>query len=281
MKQPISLDKLTKSASAAALLLSPSLLPSHLVPRLKGRVRRGLERGLAAAGLGLVKLDPPDSAAHPAAERQGTLQRQILDRHDRQTIADVEALNERYRTPVFGRLRPMDLLRMLGECLDPTDNRLGCASQLTHSLQMIEAMFGDGVLVDDLLLLALLHDLGKLLLLTGEDPANVVGTNALLTPRARTGLDQHIGQWNHCEFGYLRFRCFLPPHLSWTIRYHGLKDTNPVDYMNANDEQHFNGIMKRFRYYDTASKSIDIRPETRLDDYRDFIESRLPDRITF
>ncbi len=272
---------MNRFGAADALLFSPPLLPSHLMPRLKGRARRGLERGLAAAGLGLVKLDPPDSAAHRAAERQRTLQRQILDRHDQQTIADVEALNDRYRTPVLGSLRPMDLFRMLGECLDPTDNLLGCASQLTHSLQVIEAMVGDGVRDDDLLLLALLHDLGKLLLLTGEDPANVVGTNAILTPRARTGLDQHICQWNHCEFGYLRFRSFLPPHLSWTIRYHGLKNTNPVDYMDGRDEQHFNGIMKRFRHYDTASKSIDIRPETRLDDYRDFIESRLPDRILF
>lgn len=262
-------DRLTQRLTSGALRFSPSLLPSHLVPRLKGRARRGLEKGLAVAGLGLVKLDPPGSAAQRAAERQRLLQRQILDRHDRQTIADVEALDDRYRTPVLGSLRPMDLLRMLGESLDPTDDCLGCASQLTHSLQMIDAMARDGMLDDNLLLP------------TGEDPANVVGTNAILTPKARTGLDRHICQWNHCEFGYLRFRSFLPARLSWTIRYHGHEDTNPVDYMDSSDEQHFNGIMKRFRHYNSASKSIDIRPESRLDDYRDFIESRLPGRIAF
>jgi hypothetical protein len=182
----------------------------------------------------------------------------------------VEALNDRYRTPVLGSLRPMDLLRILGECLDPTVDCLGCASQLTHSLQMIEAMARDGVL-----------DV-NLLLLTGEDPANVVGRNPILMPGARTGPDRPIGQWNHCEFGYLRFRSFLPARLSWTIRHHGLEDTNPVDDVDSSDEQHFNGIMKRFRHHNSVSKSIDIRPESRLDEHRDsIVESRWAGRIAF
>jgi predicted HD phosphohydrolase len=260
---------------------SPPLLPTHLLPRLKGQARHGLEKGLSVVGFGLTKLDAPGSPAHRAAQQQRDLQRQILERHDRQSIADVEALNDRYRTPVFGSVRPMDLFLMLGECLDPTDNLLGCASQLTHSLQVIEAMRCDGVLDDDLLLLALLHDLGKLLLLSDEDPANVVGTNRILTPKGSTGLDQHITQWNHCEFGYMRFQSFLPSHLCWTIRYHGLKDENPIDYMDATDNQYFHGTMKRFRHYDKASKSLEIRPVTKLSEYRNFVETRLPERIVF
>jgi hypothetical protein len=263
------------------LSLSPPRLPAHLLPRLKGQARRGLEKGLSAVGFGLTKLDAPGSPEHRAAQAQRDLQQQILERHDRQSIADVEALNDRYRTPVFGSVRPMDLFLMLGECLDPTDNLLGCASQLTHSLQVIEAMRRDGVLDDELLLLALLHDLGKLLLLTEEDPANVVGTNRILTPKAKTGLHQHVTQWNHCEFGYRRCQPFLPSHLCWTIRYHGLKDEQPFDYMDAGDIQCFNGIMKRFRHYDKSSKSLEIRPVSKLSDYRTFIETRLPERIVF
>lgn len=270
-----------------------SLLPMHLGPRLKGKMRRGLEKGLAVAGLGLTKLDPPtatsfarrkvrpQSDADRAAQRQLRLQHEILDRHDRQSIADVKALNEKYQTPVFGYVRPMDLFEMLGQCLDPTDDKLGCASQLTHSLQMIEAMERDGIRDDGMFLLALFHDLGKLLLLTDEDPANVVGTNHILTPKAQTGLDQHICQWNHCEFGYMRFRSFLPSHLCWAIRYHGLKEEYPIDYMNSVDEKNYNDIMNSFRYYDKFSKSINVRPVSRLSDYRDFIETRLPDKILF
>lgn len=256
-------------------------MPTHLLPRLKGQAKRGLEKGLSVVGFGLTKLDTPGSPAHRAAHQQRALQKQILDRHDQQSIADVEALKDRYRTAVFGSIRPMDLFQMLGECLDPTDNLLGCASQLTHSLQVIEAMRRDDVLDDDLLLLALLHDLGKLLLLTEEDPANVVGTNRILTPKAKTGLSQHITQWNHCEFGFMRCQPFLPSHLCWTIRYHGLRDEHPIDYMDATDNQLFNGIMRRFRHYDKATKSLEIRPVTKLSDYRNFIETRLPERILF
>lgn len=264
--------------------LSPPRLPAHLLPRIKGQARRGLEKGLSAIGFGLTKLEAPGS--HPSSEHRATqaqweLQRQILERHDQQSIADVEVLNDRYRTPVFGSVRPMDLFQMLGECLDPTDNQLGCASQLTHSLQVIEAMRRDGILDDELLLLAFLHDLGKLLLLTDEDPANVVGMNRILTPKAKTGLHQHITQWNHCEFGYMRFQSFLPSHLCWTIRYHGLSDQHPVDYMDATDIQYLNGIMKRFRHYDKASKSLKTRPVSKLSDYRIFIETRLPQTIVF
>ncbi len=257
------------------------MLPNHLVPRLKGKAKGVLQTGLAAAGYGLTKLEPPDEASLLAAEGQRQRQREILARHDRQSIADVEALNARYRTPVLGRIRPMDLFRMLGECLDPTDNLLGCASQLTHSLQIIEAMERDGVLNDDFLLLAFTHDLGKLLLLTDEDPAHVVGTNHILTEKGKRGLDGHITQWNHCEFGYLRFKEILPNHVSWTIRYHGLKNENPIDYMDSMDIATFNGTLKPFRHYDVKSKSLDIRPRRKLTDYRTFIETRLPEFIDF
>ena len=47
---------------------------------------------------------------------------------------------------------------------------------------------------------ALIHDVGKLLLLTGEDPANVVCTNWPIGEYDDgCGLDQCVFQWNHAE----------------------------------------------------------------------------------
>jgi len=113
---------------------SKTLVPKHLIPRLKGQVIRGVQEALAIAGHGLTKLELTGLQAQQETSLQADPQQRILERHDQQTIADVEALNEKYRLPVFGSVRPMDLLRMLGECLDPTDNLLGCVSQLTNSL---------------------------------------------------------------------------------------------------------------------------------------------------
>ena len=49
------------------------------------------------------------------------------------------------------------------------------ASQFSHIRQVLAAMERDGVTHPDLHVAALVHDLGKVLLLTNETPENVIG----------------------------------------------------------------------------------------------------------
>ena len=90
----------------------------------------------------------------------------------------VTALRAKYARPVFGLVNTWDLLEQLGGCVDPADPVLYGASQQLHALQVLTAMEADGVKDPVLLAAALIHDVGKLLLLAGEAPENVVGPTA-------------------------------------------------------------------------------------------------------
>jgi hypothetical protein len=53
-----------------------------------------------------------------------------------------------------------------------------------------------------MIITALIHDLGKLLLLTDEDPAHVVCENSPIGDYpSGVGFNNCVFQWNHDEFG--------------------------------------------------------------------------------
>jgi hypothetical protein len=206
----------------------------------------------------------------------------IIARHDAQTIADVTALRARYEAPVFGHCTVFELIERLGQCIDPTDCRLFGASQLTHVLLMIEAMEADGALTPDLLLTALVHDLGKLLLLTDEDPANVVCMNAPIgSYDDGVGLDQVVVQWNHDEFGYSRLVKHVPDHIAWLVRYHSLDPSTVAHLHDERDRRYTDDYLRTFFHYDHATKTAYGAPKVRLDDYRDFVDEAFPKPILF
>lgn len=101
----------------------------------------------------------------------------ILKRHSAQTVEDVAGLRRKYQTPIFGKIGVWELVQKLALCIDPSDGRLFCTSQLVHVFQILDEMEADGVADDEFILAALVHDLGKVLLLVGERPENVVGFN--------------------------------------------------------------------------------------------------------
>lgn len=203
-------------------------------------------------------------------------------RHDQQDRESVERLRVEHSKPVFGRVRMWDLLTMLGQCIDPTDRTLGCVSQLTHALQMADSMHRAGVTDPDLIVAALVHDLGKLLLLTGEDPANVVGrSNPIGWHPARCGLDQCVRQWNHDQIGYLRLKDEVPDHVAWLIRYHSIDLHRCGRFMNDRDLDYATRYLRPFMAHDMDSKSTSHIPVHRLDTYRDLIESYFPQPILF
>lgn len=208
--------------------------------------------------------------------------RSISKAHDRQTLEKVSYLKDKYSQPVFGKVYVWDLFRDLGRCIDPTDPALYCVSQLVHTLQVVEAMEKDGIDDEEMIIAGLIHDLGKLLLLTDEDPENIVCMNTVVTNHEDgTGLDNCIFQWNHDELVYDRFKDHVQEKIAWIIRYHSIMIKPNINLMNEKDRFYTDKYLKNFRKYDMESKSIYKIPERKIEDYRDLIYQYFPDPILF
>jgi hypothetical protein len=225
---------------------------------------------------------PPIASQHAQVESYVRRAVAIEARHDAQTLDDVAALQRKYAAPVFGCVSPWSLVERLGQCIDPTDRRLFGASQQLHVLQIIDAMEAEGTASDEMLLVALVHDLGKLLLLTNEAPENVVGMNRpVRAGDPGGGLDRCVFQWNHDEFAYSRLKDHLPDGLAWLVRYHSILPEICKPYMDARDRDYFRRYLKPFARYDHGTKSPLHVPDRRLDDYRHVVERWLPASIAF
>jgi len=169
---------------------------------------------------------------------------------------------------------------MLAQCVDPTDERLFCASQQVHVLQIIDAMENEGAATGEFLLAALVHDIGKVLLLAGEAPENVVCMNRPISVgEPGAGLDQCLFQWNHDEFAYSRLKDHLPDGIAWLVRYHSIIPGSCEVYMNARDREYAERYLRPFARYDHQTKSPYFLPERRIEDYRHIVEESLPATI--
>jgi hypothetical protein len=248
---------------------------------------------LAKGGMELRRIEAPaptvtapEAAPEPAPDPRTvdyfTQAREIDARHEAQTHDDVEALRRKYAEPVFGDVRVWNLLEQLAQCIDPSDCALFCTSQQTHVLQMLEAMARDGVDDPDLVLAVLVHDLGKLLLLTGEDPANVVCMNSPIGEHEPgIGLDQCAFQWNHDEFAWSRFRDLVPDGVAWLVRYHSIDPDAVVQLMDERDLAYRARYFDVFTCYDHGTKTPFHLPALSLDAYRDVVEDAFPEPIPF
>ncbi|MDP9072908.1 MAG: inositol oxygenase [Actinomycetota bacterium] len=243
------------------------------------RLGRLVNCALAPAGFELRRFDwnpGGDARAEFAAQAHP-----ILERHRRQQLTSVVALRSRYAQPVFGTVRVWDLIQRLGSCVDPTDQGLYCTSQLMHVRQVIAAMELDGI-GPEMILVALIHDLGKVLLLTDEDPANIVCMNHPIgLNQDGIGLDNCLIQWNHDEFAYERLKDSISEDLAWLIRYHSLELPAARRLMNDSDRERTARLLEPFARYDQGTKSPFRLPPTPLARYRDIIEEAFPDPIRF
>ena len=242
-------------------------------------------RALLRAGVRLERISASGAGnERELAERrdrdeQDAAAQMIVARHNAQTPADVQRLSEKYAKPILGEVNTWDLLMMLGACVDPTDGALATASQLVHVLQTLEAMISDGVTDEDLLVVGLVHDIGKVLLLTDEDPANVVCMNRFIAGEPGGGLDQGTTQWNHDEFAYTRLMDVLPRDLALLVRYHSVMPRDLEPYLASSDRAFAERLHGPFFRYDQESKSAVRRPRLSLEDFRDLIRRRLPSRL--
>ena len=209
--------------------------------------------------------------------------RAITLRHALQTRETVATLRKKYERPVLGRVRVWDLVEKLALCVDPTDGELYCVSQLIHVQQVLAGMDRDGVRDPDLILAAIVHDIGKVLLITGEEPEHVVGMNAPIGPHPPgIGLDQTVVQWNHDELAYSRLRDHVPEHVAWLVRYHSLMIDAARPLMDARDRDYLERYLVPFRRYDQGTKSVcALPPRDLLDRARDVVERAFPSPILF
>ena len=207
---------------------------------------------------------------------------QILRRRKLQSHTEVEALVRRYERPIFGEVCVWDLFLRLREVRDPTDTRFGNVDQLTHTLQVLDSMDDAGIEDEDMRLAALLHDLGKLLVLVNEAPENVFG---MKSPIGRhppgIGLDAVTFQWNHDDFVYDRFKDHVSESAAWLLRYHSIMIPESAPYMNARDHKYTERYLREFQVHDQGSKSMYRSTRKDAEHYREWIDARFPDPIAF
>ncbi|MHC4860799.1 MAG: inositol oxygenase family protein, partial [Planctomycetota bacterium] len=177
--------------------------------------------------------------------------RRIFARHGAQTAETVAALKRKYRGEVFGRIHVWDLVQKLAYCIDPTDMRLFCGSQLVHAHQVVAAMEANGVDDRDMLLLGLIHDLGKVLLLRGEAPENVVCSSRRISGgEPGAGLDRAVFQYCHPEFVYSRIVDHVPPHVAWVARYHNIDIEDCRPFMTEQEREWSRRYLEPFQHFD-------------------------------
>ncbi len=229
----------------------------------------------------------PSSAARPTPDDRrraefGQTADIIVLRHRAQTRETVAALRRKYAAPVLGSVPVWTLLERMAACVDPTDLRLYGVSQQLHVLQVLAAMEADGVTDPDLITAALIHDVGKVLLLTGEAPENVVCFNEPIGPHdAGIGLDQCVLQWNHDEFAYSRLKDQVSDPVAWLVRYHSIDLARCEPLMDARDRAYTARYLRTFQHYDQESKSPYSIPARRIEDYRSQVERLLPRTLVF
>lgn len=238
--------------------------------------KRFIQDALARRGYEIRPIPPvtPDVPERVAfVKAAGEIQR----RHRAQTREQVAALRAKYARPLYGLVNTWDLLEGLAACVDPTDVLLYGASQQLHMLQILAAMEAAHVEDPVLLAAAMLHDVGKLLLLAGEAPEHVVGSRAPIGANEHGGgLDAAWLQWNHGEFAYSRIKDDVDEPVAWLVRYQGMVPERCAPLFDDRDRAYVARYLTAFRHYDQSFKSPFALPPKRLADYRALAARLLP-----
>jgi len=238
--------------------------------------KRFIQAALARRGYELRAIPPvtrdiPERVAFVEAGDE------IQRRHRAQTREQVAALRAKYARPLYGLMNTWDLLEGLGACVDPTDVALYGASQQLHLLQVLTAMEQDHVEDPVLLAAAMLHDVGKLLLVAGEAPEHVVGSRAPIgAHEPGVGLDHAWLHWNHGEFAYSRIKDDVDEPVAWLVRYQSIVPERCAPLFDARDRMYVARYLTPFRHYDQRFKSPFRLPPKRLADYRALAARLLP-----
>jgi len=234
-----------------------------------------LARTLRSRGYDVQNIDAsPQMQFHRAAEPG-------LERRSRQTADTVHALQRKYEAPVFGEITMWDAVNMLGHVIDHFDRFLMNVSQEVHTLQVAEGMVAEGA-DETMVLVGVIHDVGKVLYLADEDPANISGTTAPIGEHEPgIGLDRCLMQWGSDDFSYSRIIGRVPDHVAWLVRYHSIVPDSCEHLMDDRDREYYEKYWPQLHRLDHVTKSTYQLPRTRLSDYRALIDDAFPDPIPF
>ncbi|CAF2154159.1 unnamed protein product [Rotaria magnacalcarata] len=210
---------------------------------------------------------------------------QIYNRNRHQDLKAVERLNAKWKDKVLiGNGSTWEFLQLLKKVIDPTDNSLLHTNQWSHVLQVYTAMKADNITSPKALSLALIHDFGKLLVLFGEDDANIMcSTIVLKHGELGRGLDSTITTWNHDEFGFQKLRRYLPPDMAWVIRYHSLSPLlkGELHQFLTPEELTWFPLLRLLWKYDHMSKRSMYTPLVDLQEVHAILSKFLPEKICF
>lgn len=224
-----------------------------------------------------------DSSFIPLALDSFNAQAKLIhEKHRSQKVEDVALLNDKYLRGSYIFHKPIsiwDAIEKLGMVSDPTDKELYAVSQWVHTLQVIEGMELAGIKDEQVYLAAWLHDLGKLLLLTNEDPANIVCDNFIISGKTGVGLDNCVVNWNHDEWVYLRLKNIVNDEIAWLVRYHSVNLQSCMSYFDQKDRRYAEKYLDMFRRFDKGTKSLHNIPKIDIDKHRRLIEKHLPEPI--
>ena len=208
--------------------------------------------------------------------------KEIHLRHRSQTVEDIQRLNKKYsENTIFKKpINVWDAIEKLGMVSDPTDKELCAVSQWVHTIQVIEGMEKDGIDDEEFIFAGWVHDLGKLLLLTDEDPANIVCDNFVVSGSRGIGLDNCFVNWNHDEWIYLKLKSFVSDEVAWLIRYHSINMNSCFEYFDQRDREYADKYFALFKKYDKGTKSIYNIPKIDIEKHKRIIEKFLPNEIS-
>jgi inositol oxygenase len=235
------------------------------------------------------------------------------ENHRRQTYEFVKAKRAEYLPLKRGRMGVHEALEYLNTLIDDSDPDIEL-DQTQHLLQTAEAIREDGH-EDWFVLVGLLHDLGKVLCLYGEEQWAVVGdtfpvgcrfserivyheffeqnpdsTDPLLSSRLGVyeescGLRNVLMSWGHDEYLYHVLKGRLPEPALYMIRYHSFyawHREGEYDWLCDDHDRAMLPWVQKFNPYDLYSKSPQPPDWDRLRFYyTDLIAKYLPEALNF
>lgn len=244
----------------------------------------------------------------------------------RPEVKEFYRLNHRYQTLEFAtqkkgaflrfdrrKMSVWEAIEFLNELVDDSDPDIELP-QIEHILQTAEAIRKDGH-PRWFILTGLIHDLGKILCLFGEEQWAVVGDTFPLGckfsekivfheffkdnpdsnhPEYSTelgiyeegcGLDKVTMSWGHDEYLYHVVKDYLPEPALYMIRYHsfypGHKEGQYTRLMSQHDIEMFSWV-RAFNPYDLYTKSeerVDVKALKPF--YNDLIDEFLPGKLSW
>lgn len=234
------------------------------------------------------------------AEARDCVKELYRENHVNQTLDFVLAQKAKYSKLDKMQMGIWEALEKMDSFVDDSDPDLALP-QIIHALQTAEAIRQDGH-PRWFILAGLIHDLGKVLYLSGEPQWAVVGDTFPVgcaysdkivyhelfaenpdfhNPKYQTpngiyeagcGLDNVHLSWGHDEYLYLVTKDYLPNEALWMLRYHScypIHREGAYQHLLAPQDEETLKWVRAFNPYDLYSK-CEVQPN--LDELRPFYE---------